>query len=691
MLTPAPRFHGVDFCAAFAARMPSVLAAAAVAIALGTVPPSPPPPSPPPVASDLLSTADPLECTGVAELELSRILVGLRAAINGLVAGIPVPRAGRILEVDDKDHVYTEENTVGIAITGGGPSGIIDAVCYLDHLNNVTEGALDGAEGPKKVIMSTNSGGTVAWAVWNSAKVVCPALRPDYTVEDIRSWPAGAPDVDSTPALGSMSRYLVNQPQAFSETLFGFNADVGQALVGCAGGVDFACEILSSFADDGFADARLALSLQLNARLGEELYTSTGLRDLFLAIAGCRFTDSEYPCLLFAGLLATNVNLREPKAGALPWLIEMSFINHFDGPFGAGELELDASEPIEDLEDNTAFAIYQQLPDDEPGTLDTPSKAFNNHFFIRSFNTRDRSFLAAIEAGDSKQGFPVDLAHAIAFSADFTTVSISAIQRGEEPGQTCPASIFFDPSLACEEQARARDELASGMQVLGNWKRSKQMSALATDGGVLEGSGVVPLLRAKVKDILVLNVNNRPWGARCGPPRPAGGRAAVFSRARVRADVSNVGLSFLFGVRTGSNDLCDSGLRVGAARPLASPCARWAHPLSAFVPRRRALQLWGRRRCRSSRTRTTVTGSSCNLASGGRTARASASCAMSRCFATSSTEHRAMSLSASCLSSTARLTRSPRTSTTGATLAKRSASGSLTGKWSRRIPRRTLR
>eukprot|EP00965_Chrysotila_dentata_P018812 626585-Pleurochrysis_carterae.AAC.2 len=83
--------------------------------------------------------------------------------------------------------VLSDAPALGISFSSGGLNAIAAAVCQLDALKSLSNGAIDVIRGSAAdVSFSGASGGVAGFLIGaNSPRLATPDLRPDYTFEQL--------------------------------------------------------------------------------------------------------------------------------------------------------------------------------------------------------------------------------------------------------------------------------------------------------------------------------------------------------------------------------------------------------------------------------------------------------------------------------------------------------------------------
>jgi hypothetical protein len=190
--------------------------------------------------------------------------------------------------------------------------------------------------------------------------------------------------------------------------------------------------------------------------------------------------------------------------GPKPFYVQFSLINYGSGPYGEGSL------PVQGLRDQLAYSALQHIPQNSSAAKLSVAPQFRvrrlGAFRTNGQTTRGRPFWASLEAAgtDTEEVFALDLQHVLFYSSDLTKSASPFLTRSATAEtETCPLEIV--PLLpTCEARTALRDGFASDDSLLGQWTHDSSLSrlsqaALATDGGMVDASGLVSLVKAKVR------------------------------------------------------------------------------------------------------------------------------------------------------------------------------------------------
>lgn len=370
---------------------------------------------------------------------------------------------------------FKDRSTVGISLSGGGLSGMVDALCFLKGLDLLTDGKF-GPSRSKKLVVSTVSGGSLAYASYANLEIVVPELRPNWTVAEMAAWPRPG---DLPPGTVPFSRIeLINAAQP--QLVLNFLKDA----VDCA-------------ALDQKACARLKVTCTSEGVQSGGAGTTYGppadLCFISLGMAECLTRSSIWPCM--TELLLRGQGIVEPKdmsKGPKTWYVQFSSIDSIAGPYGAGPL------PGKAVNLSVAMSAFGGPPN-QRNVLSIASNFVPTGFALNG----------------NQPGTPlssVDLLLAVAFSSDFPNMRSSFLDSSTNANgtsQTCPLAIRT--GIGCEEDAMFREAYNLGGSLIGEWDSSESSLALATDGGMLDTSAITTLVRGGVKNIIQFWVNDRPF------------------------------------------------------------------------------------------------------------------------------------------------------------------------------------
>lgn len=478
-------------------------------------------------------------CAAIAVAGAGLVALGLLG-----VGGASPTAVGPITRVSD-------HRAVGVAFSGGGLSAMADAQCFLAALDNITEGRFNSsAAGSSRVFIASVSGGSLGYALYTNAKVVVPELHPNWTVEELVSWPGKdvrVPAGDSVP-FNVLDILLMALPSVLTE-----DADLAER---CVTGNLSACTVLrrrcSAGEEEGVAVRPMADSLDTSklheslAKLNESLpslATETKVCAIVLRLVDCFLEDSLWPCVVEALGAVYGRGGRRLEAGNRPWWVQFAVMDASKAPYGAGPL------PEARLTDHVAPLVLEAMP----GRRD---------ILVRS-PTFEPSGLGSFDgSNETKSGrfrsHAVDLFTAIAYSSHMVnsnTLFLDSDTNSDEGAQTCPLAGFAanESHWACARAAVVRNAYNLRSAVLGRWtpldaqggRRDgpQRRGALGTDGGIVETTGLITLARAGLRNMILF-----------------------YESAFSFADWPQVG--FLFGVPCCGANLCRNNYQALGARNL---------------------------------------------------------------------------------------------------------------------------
>mmetsp|Transcript_21512 Transcript_21512/g.53085 ORF Transcript_21512/g.53085 Transcript_21512/m.53085 type:complete len:690 (+) Transcript_21512:2-2071(+) len=415
---------------------------------------------------------------------------------------------------------------VGIAFSGGSLNGLQDAFCFMNELDEITGGAF-GSAATNKVGVFTVSAGSLAYGAYVNVDLDFPRLRDavNWTAEDVAAWPRAGTLSDGAVAFNQVPLFLAALPDFIDE------------VKKCLKGDGAACDAVRGHAAD--ADATAADAAIINkARGSDATITAKEVSMLILSLLHCISKEALWHCIAstLGHIQGTDINTM--RTGPKPWWIQFSEVDVYEGPYGGAGVRI----PVPGMADHVALGALETWPGRAAHTL-TSTRQFAPD------GLRTRGGFGSLLVTPTADPQSVDLFAALAYSSDYLSMVSFLVDKQSEAkyglaGETCPYAIVddlaagfqsADPEAKCKERAKIRASLTERSLLLGRWAsphRREQAGAMSTDGGTIDVSGLLSLLRTKVP------------------------HAVHFYESSVGL-ATQPDLSYLFGVDSGS-DLCQS-------------------------------------------------------------------------------------------------------------------------------------